>query len=66
LVRPAERNAGSMTRALQKLLAGPAVSVARKIGGRIRRGDGVAAACAILAETVGRPASGAVNGSLFP
>jgi hypothetical protein len=42
-----------MARALERLLAGLAPTHARKIGGRIRRGDGVEAACAILQETFG-------------
>ena len=66
LVRPQKRNAAALTAALKKLLAGPAVSHARKIGGRIRRGDGVAAACSILEETLGRSPSYAADGSLFP
>ncbi len=54
LVRPAERNAATMARALDRLLAGAAPTHARKIGGRIKRGDGVAAACTILEESLGR------------
>ncbi len=54
LVRPAERNSTAMAQALDRLLAGPAVTQARKMGGRIRRGDGVEAACAFLREAVAR------------
>jgi UDP:flavonoid glycosyltransferase YjiC (YdhE family) len=52
LVRPAERNGATMARALHQLLGGPAVTNARKIGGRIRRGDGVVAACDLLEESL--------------
>jgi UDP:flavonoid glycosyltransferase YjiC (YdhE family) len=52
LVRPAQRNGATMARALHRLLGGEAVTHARKIGGRIRRGDGVAAACDLLEETL--------------
>jgi rhamnosyltransferase subunit B len=63
LVRPRKRNADTMTAALRKLLAGPAPSIARKIGGRIRRGDGVASACALLDEAFGRVPSAASSES---
>ena len=66
VVRPEKRNATTLTAALEKLLAGPAVSHARKIGGRIRRGDGVAAACTILEETFSQSPREAVSGSRFP
>ena len=52
LVRPAERNAATMVRALDRLLGGAAPTHARKLGGRIRRTDGVAAACALLEESL--------------
>jgi rhamnosyltransferase subunit B len=66
LVRPGKRNAETMTAALKKLLAGPAPSIARKIGGRIRRGDGVAAAIALLDEAFGRAPSAASHEAVFP
>ena len=66
LVRPEQRNAAALAAALKRLLAGAAVSHARKIGGRIRRGDGVAAACSILAETFARSPGSVPDGSLFP
>jgi UDP:flavonoid glycosyltransferase YjiC (YdhE family) len=52
LVRPEERNATTLARALNRLLSGAAPTHARKIGGRIKRGDGVAAACALLEESL--------------
>jgi rhamnosyltransferase subunit B len=50
LVKPAVRNVETMTRALERLLAGSATARAEKIGGAMRREDGVSAACAILEE----------------
>jgi len=52
LVRPSQRNGETMARALHRLLGGEAVTHARKMGGRIRRGDGVAAACDLLEESL--------------
>jgi rhamnosyltransferase subunit B len=54
LVKPSDRNVETMARALERLLAGPATARAEKIGGAIRREDGVSAACAILEEKFSR------------
>jgi rhamnosyltransferase subunit B len=48
LVKPAVRTADTLTRALERLLAGPAAARAERLGASIRSEDGVAAACAIL------------------
>jgi rhamnosyltransferase subunit B len=51
LVKPRARNATTLGRALEKLLAGPAPARAGELGARIRTEDGISAACAILEQT---------------
>jgi UDP:flavonoid glycosyltransferase YjiC (YdhE family) len=51
LVKPSARNAGSLARALRRLLAGTAGTRAGELGSLIRAEEGVASACAILEQT---------------
>jgi len=51
LVKPGDRNAETLARALKNLLAGPASARARQLGEQVRAEDGVQAACAILEQT---------------
>jgi len=54
LVKPAVRNVATMTRALERLLAGSAAARAERLGASIRAENGVTAACGILEKTFSR------------